>query len=334
MTAPLPSFVQIEPVGQCNLRCRMCPIQFRQDGPPYGPPAFMPYDTFTRLVDQFIGLKELHLQGMGEPLMHPRFFDMVSYAAQKDIRVSTNTNLTLLRPRLAEQCIGSGLDSVHVSLDGATAETYERIRVGARFRCVTRNLELLLAVRRRLGTAGPRIALVMVVMRQNLHELPEVVRLAHGWSVSEVFVQHLCHDFGESSLPPHYRSMREFVQAETLLEEDPQRIDRYFSEARESADRLGVRLRLPRIRPRLHPSGTPGRMRCDWPWRGCYLSYRGDAMPCCMVATPDRLHFGNAAECGVDAIWNGEMYEAFRQQLDSDDPPEICRSCSIYKGTF
>jgi MoaA/NifB/PqqE/SkfB family radical SAM enzyme len=31
---PLPRFVQIEPVGQCNLRCQMCPIQFRTDGPP------------------------------------------------------------------------------------------------------------------------------------------------------------------------------------------------------------------------------------------------------------------------------------------------------------
>ena len=34
-----------------------------------------------------------------------------------------------------------------------------------------------------------------------------------------MFVQHLCHDFGESSLPEHYRPMREFVQQQTLLEE-------------------------------------------------------------------------------------------------------------------
>src|SRR5258708_21403770 len=35
----LPTYVQIEPVGQCNLRCQMCSIQFRKDGPPFGPPA-------------------------------------------------------------------------------------------------------------------------------------------------------------------------------------------------------------------------------------------------------------------------------------------------------
>ena len=92
----LPRFLQVEPVGQCNLRCQMCPIQFRQDGPPHGPPAFMDFDVFTRLIDQFPDLEELQLQGLGEPMMHPRFFDMVAHAVRRGIRVGTNTNLTLL----------------------------------------------------------------------------------------------------------------------------------------------------------------------------------------------------------------------------------------------
>ena len=99
----LPTYVQIEPVGQCNLRCQMCSIQFRKDGPPYGPPAFMKFETFTRIVDQFVGLQELHLQGLGEPMMHPGFFDMVEYAVKKGIRVTTNSNLTLLNDRRAER---------------------------------------------------------------------------------------------------------------------------------------------------------------------------------------------------------------------------------------
>ena len=117
-------------------------------------------------------------------------------------------------------------------------------------------------------------------------------------------MQHLCHDFGESSLPAYYRPMREFVQAETLFEEDPQRVKRYFAEARSVAQELGVKLRLPRIRPRLHPPGTPGPTRCSWPWKGAYISYQGYAMPCCMVSTPDRINFGNMAEQGVEATWN------------------------------
>ncbi len=330
----LPTYVQIEPVGQCNLRCQMCAIQFRQDGPPYGPPAFMPFETFTRLLDQFAGLRELHLQGLGEPMMHPRFFEMVEYAAAKGVRVTTNSNLTLLNERRAERCVTSGLDCLHISLDGATSATYERIRKRAHFERVVANIERLLAARERLGSATPRLHLVMVIMRQNLHELPDLVRLAHRWSVEEVFVQHLCHDFGEASLPVQYRPMREFVQEQTLLEEDTARIARYFDEARQLARSLAIRLRLPRPRPRPYAPGTPGRERCNWPWSGAYISYQGYAMPCCMVSTPDRIHFGNMAEQGVTAIWNSVPFQTFRDRLASDEPPEICRSCALYAGTF
>ncbi len=331
---PLPTYVQIEPVGQCNLRCQMCPIQFRRDGPPHGPLAFMPFETFTRLVDSFAGARDLHLQGLGEPLMHPRFCDMVAYAAARGLRVSTNSNLTLLTASRAERLVASGLDTLHVSIDAATPATYERVRVRAHWDRIVRNVEGLLAARARQGADRPRLRLVAVAMRQTLPELPALVRLAHGWGMEAVSVQHLCHDFGESTLPAHYRPMRDFVQAQTLLEEDPARVAHYFDAARAVAAELGVELRLPRTRPRLHPPGTPGPQRCDWPWRGAYVSYDGQAMPCCMVATPDRAQLGNVVEQGIAAVWHGAAYEAFRARLASDTPPEVCQSCSVYTGTF
>jgi radical SAM protein with 4Fe4S-binding SPASM domain len=330
----LPQYVQMEPVGQCNLRCQMCSIQFRQDGPPHGPPAFMDFDDFTRLVDDFQGLRELHLQGLGEPTMHPRFFEMVEYAVARGIQVSTNTNMTLMTADRAERCITSGLHGIHVSLDGATAETYERIRARAHFDRVVRNLERLMETKTRLGSELPEVRIVLVIMRQNLHELPALVRLAHTLGVRRVFVQHLCHDFAESSLPEHYRPMRVFVEEETLLNEDPARVERYFGQARDAATELAVDLRLPRTDPRPHPHGTPGRKRCGWPWDGAYISYQGYAMPCCMISTPDRLNFGKITEQGVEATWNGAEYEAFRAQLSSDAPPEVCRSCALYRGVF
>src|SRR3954454_3010515 len=163
---PLPRFLQVEPVGQCNLRCRMCPIPFRQDGPPYGPPAFMEFDTYTCLVDQFPDLEEIQLQGLGEPMMHPRFFDMVAYAVARGVRVGTNTNLTLLNARRAELCVTSGLHELHASIDGATAETYEHIRVRSHFDRILTNIERLMETRRRLASATPKVRMVVVAMRR------------------------------------------------------------------------------------------------------------------------------------------------------------------------
>jgi radical SAM protein with 4Fe4S-binding SPASM domain len=333
-STPLPTYVQMEPVGQCNLRCTMCAIPFREDGPPHGPPAFMPFATFCRLVDHFPTLEELHLQGLGEPLMHPRFFDMVDYAAAKGIRVTTNSNFTLLNASRAERCVQSGLDTVHISVDGATAEMYEKIRIRGRWHKLLRNLHLIHEARRRHESTLPHLKMVSVIMRQNLHQLPDLVRRAWEWEMESLFVQHLCHDFGESTLPAKYRPMREYNARETLLAEEEARVEHYFAAARAVAEEVGLELRLPRVRPRRHPPGTPGRERCNWPWNGAYISYDGHAMPCCMISTPDRANMGNMAQDGVAQVWNNGRYQTFRQALGSEQPPEVCRSCSVYWGTF
>jgi radical SAM protein with 4Fe4S-binding SPASM domain len=67
---------------------------------------------------------------------------------------------------------------------------------------------------------------------------------------------------------------------------------------------------------------------------GAYVSYDGRAMPCCMVATPDRASFGNVFQDNLLPVWNGVEAEQFRSRLRSSDPPEICQSCSVYHGVF
>jgi MoaA/NifB/PqqE/SkfB family radical SAM enzyme len=322
----LPQFVQIEPVGQCNLRCRMCPVAWREEKPP----AFMNYEAFCRLVDQFPNMRELHLQGLGEPMLHPRFFDMVRYAAARGAEVSTNTNLTALSERRAAECVKSGLARMHVSLDAADAAAYEYIRLGARFSKVLRNLGWMTQAKKRLRSERPEIRMVAVAMRRNLGELAALVRLAHEYGVRSLSVQHLAHDFSESSLPLKYQPMRRFVDEQTLLGEDPARVRRCFDEARAVAERLGVELRLPRTAPEKPIQGR----RCDWPWRGAYVAYSGEAMPCCMLATPDRANFGSMANEGVMRVWNNDAYRRFRERLESDNPPEVCRGCAVYQGTF
>jgi radical SAM protein with 4Fe4S-binding SPASM domain len=221
-----------------------------------------------------------------------------------------------------------------VSIDGATPGTYASIRVRGKLERVVRNVELLVETRARLQSSTPHLHLVVVIMKRNLDELPDLVRMARRLSFEEVFVQHLCHDFGEESLPAEYRPMREYVERETLLSEDAGRVEAVFATARQAAEDAGLVLRLPRIRPKEHAPGTPGRERCDWPWKGAYVSYQGLAMPCCMISTPDRMNFGNIAERGVAATWHGADYQRFRDRLGSDDAPDICKSCSVYRGTF
>jgi radical SAM protein with 4Fe4S-binding SPASM domain len=64
------------------------------------------------------------------------------------------------------------------------------------------------------------------------------------------------------------------------------------------------------------------------------VAFSGEAMPCCMVATPDRANLGSMTEEGVANTWNGAAYREFRARLESDDPPEVCKGCAIYHGRF
>ncbi|HWJ95259.1 MAG TPA: SPASM domain-containing protein, partial [Telluria sp.] len=146
-------------------------------------------------------------------------------------------------------------------------------------------------------------------------------------------VQQLCHDFSESSLPIRYLPMRRFIDDEMLGPRDRAQAEAVFAQAQAEAQRLGISLRLPRLAPR-EPAQERTHPRCDWPWRGAYISYDGKAMPCCMVATPDRIHFGDMRADGVAAVWGNADYERFRAQLASPEPPAVCAGCAIYNGTF
>lgn len=191
---------------------------------------------------------------------------------------------------------------------------------------------MLAQARARQGSGRPKLRIVAVLMRQNLEELPGLVRLAAKWPVEGLFVQHLCHSFGEPDLPSHYLPMRSFYRTQALTEEDPKRLQLSFAVGRRAACRHRVELRLPSLEPRTFAGeGSPA---CDWPWRGMYISYDGQAMPCCMVGTPDRASMGDVFEQGVEAIWHGAAYQEFRARLSSDDPPAVCRYCSVYSHTF
>ena len=326
---PLPRFLQVEPVGQCNLRCQMCPIQFRQDGPPHGPPAFMEFDVFTRLLDAVPRPGGAAAPGAGRAddapavLRHGR-----AGRRARDHGQHEHEPDPVVRPA-RRACVTSGLAELHVSIDGATAETYERIRVRAHFDQVIRNLD---------GSW----------------------RRAGGWQLAAASAWWSC-DAAEPARVPRPRPARRTAWRSTACSSSTsattsasracpastgrcatsstsRRSTRTARRARECIPRGARSGRASGRRPA--PAGarriaTPrAPPRCDWPWRGAYVSYRGLAMPCCMVATPDRINFGNMPKHGVDAIWNGAAYQRFRDQLASDEPSPICRSCSLYRGTF
>ncbi len=327
---PLPRELQIEVTAACNLRCRMCLVRYR---PPFDRlRGSIDFARFRRLVDELPDLEKITLQGLGEPLLAPDVFRMVEYAAARGIRIGFNTNATLLTAARAERLVRAGLDWLHVSLDGASPATYEGIRDGARFARVEANVRELVRVRDALGATRPRLALVFVAMRRNLHELSDVVRLASTWGIPRLRVQNLSHSFSDAGDAPDYAEIAAFAADEALWDGD-EAVARTFDQARRVADGLGVELRLPALTaaPETRPHGSPG---CDWPWRAAYVTHDGTVQPCCMLMGEDRGVMGDATRAGLAVVWRNEEYRRFRQALLGDEPPAVCRGCAMYRGVF
>jgi radical SAM protein with 4Fe4S-binding SPASM domain len=332
---PLPRELQVEVTGACNLRCRMCLVRYapaisRSEGA-------LPYELFMALIDGLPALSRVTLQGLGEPLLAPHLVDMVRYASDRGIAVGFNSNAVLLTPARARALIDAGLSWLHVSMDGATAATYEEIRHGTtlaprpgQFDQVVRNLRGLLA--RRTG-AAPVVKLVFVAMRRNLGELPALVRLAADLGVDELRVQNLSHTFSDTDPAGDYAGIREYTAQESLADA-PDLLRSVFAEAAAVADTVGVRLRLPEIVERAAESRTAGEPGCTWPWDAAYVTHRGEVQPCCMVMGSDRATLGQLNSASFPAVWSGGAYRAFRARLLTDDPPEVCRGCALYRGVF
>ena len=331
---PLPTELQVEVTGACNLACRMCLVRYR---PKLGRKSgAMCFHTFKGLVDALPDLQKVTLQGLGEPLLAPDIFRMIEYTAAREISLGFNTNGTFLTPETSERLVRARLDWLHVSLDGATAETYESIRDGSSFALVSDHIRALTAAMRRLEADRPRISLVFVAMRRNVHELPALVRLAAEWGVPNVWVQNLSHVFDDTDPGGSYREIRQFAADEALFGDasDAGAVET-FADARTVAEELGVELRLPRLEqppPRPRAPGAPG---CHWPFESAYVTHDGKVQPCCMVMGADRAVLGRLDDTDFATVWTDEPYRQFRAGLlEGGEPPAVCTGCSLYRRLF
>ena len=80
----------------------------------------------------------------------------------------------------------SGIDTLIVSVDGATQETYEHYRAGGSLEKVKQGIRNLAAAKKRLRRKTPFIYIQFLVMRHNEHEIPAMEQLARELEVDKL----------------------------------------------------------------------------------------------------------------------------------------------------
>jgi len=140
----MPTEVVIELTNHCNLACPMC-----SRGNITGDIGFMKLDLFKKIVDQIKDTCELiYLSGgLGDPMLHPSFFEFVDYAKSKKVKIGISTNATMFKGKNIDRLISYAPDILTLSIDGATKETHEKIRVGSNFEKTISGIENYLKVK-------------------------------------------------------------------------------------------------------------------------------------------------------------------------------------------
>lgn len=130
-----PYILFLDPSSMCNLACNFCPCggahkELWQDNKKVG---MMSYELFRKIIDDVARfprkLKTLRLYKEGEPLVNPRFPDMVRYAKEREIadKIDTTSNGILLKHDLALAIIDAGLDRINISIEALSKEEYFNI---------------------------------------------------------------------------------------------------------------------------------------------------------------------------------------------------------------
>src|SRR5438093_6985639 len=90
-----PYIAFIDPVNVCNLRCPLCPTGMQALPREQG---LMDLHLYKHSVDEVAPWAyEVTLYNWGEPFLHKNIFEMIKYAADKNLATSISSNFNLLR---------------------------------------------------------------------------------------------------------------------------------------------------------------------------------------------------------------------------------------------
>src|SRR5262245_38983010 len=193
-----PFHVILDLTSRCNLKCVMCYFAAtdRLNFPPYdtGPSdGNMPLPVFEKIAAElFPRARRVALGCAAEPMIHPRFREILDVAGRYGVPdLWFPTNLLALSESTAEALIRNRVATVAASIDGTTPETYEKIRVPARWEQLLSKLALLREVKRKHRANRPKLRIIFTWMKSNREQLASLPAFAQKQGAAELDVRYV-----------------------------------------------------------------------------------------------------------------------------------------------
>lgn len=350
----LPFKAIVELTQNCNFKCVMCPQSWEPRFQKYDNELNMPIETFKKLADQLFPMATfVDLRGFGETTILSYWDQALEYLERFPfVDWHLVTNLGVPKPDMWDRLMRMGF-SLGFSCDGATQETFEKIRVRSKFNIILKNLEVIKEARKKYGKGF--IYFISTIQKDNIHEMKAIVEMAHRYEVPEVQFK-IVHG-------GHFQT--------DMAKYDPESVKKFTLEALEAGKALGVSViyndhvfmrdidpvlirevgryvypknpnfgvyngeywneqNMPEIdRSIIDTRRVSVHQRCFKPMSFIYVDYLAQVGTCNHMMYPNPLIMGNLKEQDLKSIWNSTEYVKFREDLVIKKSPQDhrCQWC-------
>lgn len=303
-----PLTMDIEPTTGCNFRCTMCQVSS---------PGFearnMTIETFRTLVENNLQLIKVKLQGMGEPFVNKHLFEMMNICYEKGIFVETVTNGSLLTKENIEKITETkSIYRISISIDGASKEIFEKIRVKSNFENVINNIKNL-SFEIKEKKAKINLRALCLLQKTNLHQFEKIIKLCIELGFDELEFQVQLTGWGKS----------EWEEKNTSSDIGYRKLDnkQKFQDIIDIYNKKYFKVSI--VKSNLLSKEN----KCSYPWHNPYISAEGKVVVCCMVADPKINTMGDINKESFDEIWNSENYINFRDSITNHKLKDFCKNC-------
>jgi radical SAM protein with 4Fe4S-binding SPASM domain len=337
-----PESLSIELTALCNLKCPHCSshgmrhLHQHHNGRPE-----MSTSLLEHLAHEaFPHATAVSLVGRGEPTLASDnlWNTFTRLLVHYDLRMSCVTNGTRIIRRFNEALIPY-VNELCVSIDGATKETYEYNRKGAKFESVLNNVRYYHELRTRSRLARrPQLSFSWTLKKNNIHELPAFVELVKEFDPDLISIRHMV-------------IFQDRERSQSLLDYPYQTTNRYLREAYALLDKHKINHESPPLMLPITGAETdkatagvesdrvlnekechahnkqkkPREKVCNWMHRTGLINSDGEVTTC-------GKHYGEQAgmldeNISFDEIWNGARMHSLREGFNTGRMWRQCREC-------
>jgi len=323
----IPRLVAWEMTPACNLNCVHCRASATMDRPC----GELSNAESKKMIDEIAAFsKPVLIMTGGEPMLRDDVYELASYAKDKGLKPVLATNGTLIDIEKAQKLKDAGIMRVSISLDGATAKAHDT------FRGLDGAFVESLAGMRNLREVGMPLQINTTITKRNLDEIPKIANLALAEGASALHIFLLVptgrgKEIEGDEIPPeeYEKVLNWFYDKQKVLEINLKATcaPHYFRIMRQRAKAEGGMPQNVKKHSGHHPGHPMEAMTkgCLGGSGFCFVSYKGDAMPCGYLP----VSAGNVRELGFEKVWYGG--KIFQDMRDTSLLKGKCGACE-YKN--